>query len=157
MRRIQAAGVQPQLICYRPSDWLTHWTINQSLLMNHPQNFRQGNLCHWHQNSGKKNLALKKWANIWKYYCKTLIIRETLFSRSHLQWFIHEILVSRFAISSSIILTYWRGFYFRISLLSRIYAKIKSSRIKSVLQYLNKAVKWIIVDDITELCYSVRV
>ena len=31
---------------------------------------------------------------------------------------------------------YWRGLYFRVSLLSRIYAKIKSSWIKSVLQYL---------------------
>ena len=30
---------------------------------------------------------------------------------------------------------YWRGIYFRASLLSRNYAKIKSSRIKSVLQY----------------------
>ena len=30
---------------------------------------------------------------------------------------------------------YWRGPYFRVSMLSRIYAKIKSSRIKSVLQY----------------------
>ena len=29
-----------------------------------------------------------------------------------------------------------RGFYFRVSMHSRIYAKIKSSRIKSVLQYL---------------------
>ena len=31
---------------------------------------------------------------------------------------------------------YWRGFYFRVSMLSRINAKIKSSRIKSVLQYI---------------------
>ena len=31
---------------------------------------------------------------------------------------------------------YWRGLYFRVYLLSRIYAKIKSSRIKSFLQYL---------------------
>ena len=30
---------------------------------------------------------------------------------------------------------YWRGLFFRFSMLSRIYAKIKSSRIKSVLQY----------------------
>ena len=37
-------------------------------------------------------------------YCKTLIIRVTLFSRSNHQWFIHETLVSGFAISSSITL-----------------------------------------------------
>ena len=33
---------------------------------------------------------------------------------------------------------YWRGLYFRVSMLSRIYAKIKSSRIKSVLQYCKR-------------------
>ena len=32
---------------------------------------------------------------------------------------------------------YWRGLYFRVSMLSRIYAKIKSSWIKNVLQYKN--------------------
>ena len=30
---------------------------------------------------------------------------------------------------------YWRGFYFQVSMLSQIYAKIKSSQIKSVLHY----------------------
>ena len=38
-------------------------------------------------------------------YCKTLIIRVTLFSRNHLSSFIHETLFSRLVISSSIILT----------------------------------------------------
>ena len=37
-------------------------------------------------------------------YCKTLIIRLTLFSRGHFQWCIHEAIVSRFAIFSSKIL-----------------------------------------------------
>ena len=37
-------------------------------------------------------------------YCKTLIIRVTLFSRGHQQRFIHETLFSRFVVSSSIIL-----------------------------------------------------
>ena len=31
---------------------------------------------------------------------------------------------------------YWRGVYFRVSMTSRIYLKIKSSRIKGVLQYI---------------------
>ena len=38
-------------------------------------------------------------------YCKTLIIRVTLFSRNHRSSFIHETLFSRLVISSSIILT----------------------------------------------------
>ena len=38
-------------------------------------------------------------------YCKTLIIRVTLFSRNHRSIFIHETLFSRLVISSSIILT----------------------------------------------------
>ena len=33
-------------------------------------------------------------------------------------------------------INYWRGLYFRVSMVSRIYPKIKSSRIKGVLQYL---------------------
>ena len=37
-------------------------------------------------------------------YCKTLIIRVTLFSRNHRSSFIHETLFSRLLISSSIIL-----------------------------------------------------
>ena len=37
-------------------------------------------------------------------YCKTLIIRVTLFSRCHQPRFIHETLFSRFVISSYIIL-----------------------------------------------------
>ena len=47
--------------------------------------------------------------NLWPWslsltYCKTLIIRVTLFSRGHQSRFIHETLFSRFVISSSIIL-----------------------------------------------------
>ena len=38
-------------------------------------------------------------------YCKTLIIRVTLFSRGNRPWYIHEILFSRIFMSSSITLT----------------------------------------------------
>ena len=38
-------------------------------------------------------------------YCKTLIIRVTLFSQGHQPRFIHESLFSRFIIYSSLILT----------------------------------------------------
>ena len=39
-----------------------------------------------------------------KEYCKTLIIRVTLFSRGHRPWYIHETLFSRIFMSSSITL-----------------------------------------------------
>ena len=39
------------------------------------------------------------------YYCKTLIIRMTLFSQGHRLVYIHETLFSRFNIFCSIILT----------------------------------------------------
>ena len=39
---------------------------------------------------------------------------------------------------------YWRGLYFRVYLLSRIYAKIKSSRIKSLLQYMFSLLKFVL-------------
>ena len=63
-------------------------------------------------------------------YCKTLIIRVTLFSRWNHAAYIHEILFTRFDISCFIILTTEN-----IGKDLQIYAKIKSSRIKSVLQY----------------------
>ena len=72
------------------------------------------------------------------YYCKTLIIRVTLFSRGHQAWFINETLffaICHFFFYNPYMMNYWRGLYFCVSMFSRIYAKIKSSRIKSVLQY----------------------
>ena len=71
-------------------------------------------------------------------YCKTLIIRVTLFSWGYQPRFIHKTLFLRFFIYSSIILTLeiiGEDFIFA-SVHSRIYAKIKSSPIKSVLQYI---------------------
>ena len=69
-------------------------------------------------------------------YCKTLIIRVTLFREV-----ISQDLFTRlyFAIRHIFFYNpynrnYWRGIYFRVSMLSRIYAIKKSSRIKSVLQ-----------------------
>ena len=64
-------------------------------------------------------------------YCKTLIIRVTLFSQGH------QLGSRDFILAICHILfydpyrkNYSRQLYFRISILSRIYAKIKSSRIK---------------------------
>ena len=82
------------------------------------------------------------WKLYVKNYCKTLIIRVTLFSRNHRSSFIHKTLFSPLVISSSIVLTLQiigEGFIF--SMLSRIYAKIKSSQIKSVLQYSSYPVR----------------
>ena len=48
-----------------------------------------------------KYLVLETWG---MEYCKTLIIRVTLFSRGHRPWYIHETLFSRISMSSSITL-----------------------------------------------------
>ena len=72
-------------------------------------------------------------------YCKTLIIRVTLFSRRHQQRFIHKTLFSRFVISSYLILIIeiiGEDFIFASPMLSRIYAKIKSSRIRSKVTWI---------------------
>ena len=79
-------------------------------------------------------------------YCKTFIIRVTLFSWGHHPECIHEIIISRFVVLlfyNSYIRNYWRWLYFLVTGLSRIYTKIKSSRIKSVLQYLDHKVTWV--------------
>ena len=76
-------------------------------------------------------------------YCKTLIIRVTLFSRDlifarPLHWiYLWDFISAIYCILVYItyITNYWRGLYFRVLVPLRIYAKIKSSRIKSVLQY----------------------
>ena len=63
-------------------------------------------------------------------YCKTLIIRVTLFSRNHRSIFIHETLFSRLVISSFIILTFLiigEDFIFA-SLFSREFTRKKSPR-----------------------------
>ena len=72
------------------------------------------------------------------HYCKTLIIRVTLFSRKpSLNIYSRDFIFATHHIFfyNPYITNYWRGLYFRVSILSRIYAKIKSSRIISVLQY----------------------
>ena len=50
-------------------------------------------------------LRPKSVSTIWPLYCKTLIIRVTLFSRGHQPRFIHKTLFSRFVMSSSIFIT----------------------------------------------------
>ena len=62
----------------------------------------------------------------------------TLFSRSHHLEYVPETLLSRivlFLFYNPYMINYWRGLYFSVSYVSRIYAKIKSSRIKGGLQY----------------------
>ena len=72
-------------------------------------------------------------------YCKTLIYsRDLIFARSSAKIYSRDFI---FAIHHIFFYNpnnrnYWRGLYFRVPMLSWIYAKIKSSRIKSVLQYI---------------------
>ena len=66
-------------------------------------------------------------------YCKTLIIHVTIFSRCEYLSYIRDLLY--LVLYNTYIGNYWRGLYFRVYMLSRIYAKIKSSRIKSVFEY----------------------
>ena len=64
----------------------------------------------------------------------TLHIRYFIYASPPYCIYIHETLFSWFVISCSIILTlqnYWPGLNFRVSMLSRIYAKMNSSQIKS--------------------------
>ena len=71
-------------------------------------------------------------------YCKTLIIRVTLFSRDHLPWYNHGTLFSRFFMAGSMILSFKiisEDFIFACMCSREFTRKIKSSRIKSVLQY----------------------
>ena len=65
-------------------------------------------------------------------YCKTPVICMTLFSRGHHWDLIFGICYIFYYYLN--IRNYWRGLYFRVSQLSQIDAKIKSSPIKSVLQ-----------------------
>ena len=112
------------------------WGYRGPILVWIPQG-HNGGCSYAHQDHKDDFLTPSDW-NAWErcVYCKTLIIRVTLFSRNHCSSFIHETLFSRLVRSSSnpYITNYWRGLYFCVSMLSRIYAKIKSSRIKSVSQ-----------------------
>ena len=75
----------------------------------------------------------------WPYFRETLLIiysRDFIFATHHIFFY------------NPYITNYWRGLYFRVSMLSRIYAKIKSSRIKSVLQY-----SWLINKIFAKLVY----
>ena len=65
-------------------------------------------------------------------YCKIFIFCVTLFSRAYILGHIYEALFSRLSIYCT---KYWWGLYFRVTVTSWINAKIKSSRIKGVLQY----------------------
>ena len=61
--------------------------------------------------------------NVYSTYCKTLIIRVTLFSRGHYQWFIQNTLFAQCPTCSSIILPlkrYWQGLNFHVSMLSTL-------------------------------------
>ena len=75
----------------------------------------------------------------WSIYCKTLIIRVTLFYAISLPRIYSRdfIFVScHILIYNPYIRNYWQGLYFCISVPPRIYAHIKSSLIKHVLQYI---------------------
>ena len=92
--------------------------------------FEQCILIHVYDNSMMRMVQLKITSN----YCKTLIIRVTLFSRSHQHRFIHETLFSRFAIYSSIFLTLeiiGEDFIFA-SLCSREFTRKLSPRVQKV-------------------------
>ena len=67
-------------------------------------------------------------------YCKTLIIRVArpspmIYSRDFIFAICHIFFYYPY------IRNYWRGLYFSVSMISRSYTKIKSSRTKSALQY----------------------
>ena len=69
-------------------------------------------------------------------YCKTLIIPWPYFAKPSLIIYSRDFIFATRHIFfyNPYIEYYWRELYFRVSMLSQIYAKIKSSRIKSVLQ-----------------------
>ena len=98
--------------------------------------------CFHERNNYTQTLKQTFWhfcSNLWWNYCKTLIIRVTLLWRDHQLGYTHRTSFSRFCLILlyiPYIRNYWRGLIIRVSVLSRIHVKIKSSRIKSVLQYL---------------------
>ena len=76
-------------------------------------------------------------------YCKTLIFRVTLyFARPPLRIYIRDFILAicHILFYNSFTRYYRQGLYIHVSMLSRIYAKIKSSPIKSVLQYIRSLI-----------------
>ena len=72
-----------------PYCWTLHWTDYEVLV---------------YDELSKVTWWVLWYKNIIQQYCKTLIIRVTLFSRGYQPRFIHETLFSRFAMSSPIFL-----------------------------------------------------